>query len=86
MVGRLLQLSQTAQVSALTSLTIPVGTTTVGMLLFMWTNSLKTVKIPNTVTDMDEYALVYGDIQTVYYCGNNASVLKAISWISFWRI
>jgi hypothetical protein len=71
----------------ITTLTIPVGTSQVGPFLFAFANSLTTVTIPNTVTDMDEYALVYGGIQTVYYCGNNASVLKAIYNASYpWGI
>jgi hypothetical protein len=36
---------------------------------------------------MYENSLILGGIQTVYYCGNNASVLKAIYNASFpWRI
>jgi hypothetical protein len=67
------------QSSALTSLTIPVGTTTVGAALLLYSPALKTVTIPNTVTVMQPYALKNSGVNTVNYCGNNASVLRAIS-------
>ena len=64
--------------SLLTSLTIPEGTTTVGAVLFMYSSAFTTVTIPTTVTYMQEGALVWSKVKMVYYCGNNASVLKAI--------
>jgi hypothetical protein len=66
------------QSSALTSLTIPVGTTTVGAALLQYSPALKTVTIPNTVTVMQPGAWINSGVNTVNYCGNNASVLKAI--------
>jgi hypothetical protein len=65
------------QGSALTSLIIPVGTTTVGSSLSLM-SIFTSVTIPNTVTVMQSGALVNSGVKTVNYCGNNASVLKAI--------
>ena len=81
MVGRLLQLSQTAQVSALTSLTIPVGTTTVGFVAFVSSASLITVTVPRTITSMNELAFLFSGVKSVNYCGNNSSALAAIAAI-----
>jgi hypothetical protein len=64
--------------SLLTSLTIPEGTTTVGAVLLMYSSAFNTVTIPITVTYMQEGALVFSKVKTVYYCGDSASVLKAI--------
>jgi hypothetical protein len=66
------------QGSALTSLIIPVGTTTVGSSLSLM-SIFTSVTIPNTVTVMQPYALKNSGVNTVNYCGNNASVLRAIS-------
>lgn len=68
--------------SAITSLIIPVGTTTVGLSLFQSSLVFTTVTIPSTITYMHPNALIYSGAKTVYYCGNNASVLKAIFEIS----
>ena len=68
--------------SAITSLIIPEGTTTVGLSLFQSSRVFTTVTIPSTITYMHPNALIYSGAKTVYYCGNNASVLKAIFEIS----
>ena len=64
--------------SAITSLIIPVGTTTVGSSVVQSSLVLKTVTIPSTVTYMHPTALLYSGASTINYCGENASVLKAI--------
>ena len=66
------------QASSLTSLLVPVGTTTIGFLAFASSRSLTTVTIPSTITSMNELAFMYSGVKTVNYCGNNASVLGAI--------
>jgi hypothetical protein len=70
--------------SAITSLIIPVGTTTVGLSLFQSSLVFTTVTIPNTVTYMHPNALIYSGAKTINYCGNNASVLRAIYNSSPW--
>ena len=70
--------------SALTSLIIPVGTTTVGLSLFQSSLVFTTMTIPNTVTYMHPNALIYSGAKTINYCGNNASVLRAIYNSSPW--
>jgi hypothetical protein len=70
--------------SALTSLIIPVGTTTVGLSLFQSSLVFTTLTIPTTVTDMHPNALIYSGAKTIYYCGDNASVLRAIYNSSPW--
>jgi hypothetical protein len=70
--------------SALTSLVIPVGTTTVGLSLFQSSLVFTTVTIPTTVTYMHPNALIYSGAKTAYYCGDNASVLRAIYNSSPW--
>jgi hypothetical protein len=70
--------------SALTSLIIPVGTTTVGLSLFQSSPVFTSVTIPATVTYMHPNALIYSGAKTIYYCGVNASVLRAIYNSSPW--
>ena len=70
--------------SAITSLIIPVGTTTVGLSLFQSSLVFTTVTIPSTVTYMHPNALIYSGAKTINYCGNNASVLRAIYNSSPW--
>jgi hypothetical protein len=65
--------------TALTSLTIPVGTTSIDWWFLAFSNSLTEVTIPNTVTNMHEHSLILSEFKTVNYCGNNASVLAAIA-------
>jgi hypothetical protein len=70
--------------SAITSLIIPVGTTTVGLSLFQSSLVFTTVTIPSTVTYMHPNALIYSGAKTINYCGNNTSVLRAIYNSSPW--
>ena len=70
--------NQVFQGSALTSLIIPVGTTTVGGDLLGYSSAIMTVTIPTTVTVMNSYAWLNIGLKTVNYCGNNASVLKSL--------
>jgi hypothetical protein len=70
--------------SAITSLMIPVGTTTVGSSVVQSSLVLKTVTIPSTVTYIHPTALLYSGASTINYCGENASVLKAIYNSSPW--
>lgn len=70
--------------SGLTTLIFPTGTTWVGNAALQSLLSFTTLTIPTTVTYMYLLALQYSGAQTVYYCGNNASVLAAIRRISYW--
>ena len=70
--------------SAITSLIIPVGTTSVGLSLFQSSLVFTTVTIPSTVTYMHPNALIYSGAKTINYCGDNASVLRAIYNSSPW--
>jgi hypothetical protein len=67
--------------SGLTSLTIPVGTTTVGFIAFVASASLITVTVPSSITFMDGFAFLFTGVKSVNYCGSHFSVLSAIERI-----
>jgi hypothetical protein len=67
--------------SGLTSLIIPVGTTTVGFVAFVASASLITVTVPSTITFMDGFAFMFTGVKSVNYCGSHFSVLSAIERI-----